>query len=187
MQNEHNNEIYTHMQVKTNEELIQIWQENDHVAWHDEVFDIIAELLQERLGELPPQNEPIYTENQREEKKLALLQAKTVIYGDPDNQPEFYDPVEIMKLDQWLKWASILIVISTFLANFRLFYQEALYFFYVFKLQTPSEIIVVILSSVITILMIVGTCILFYFVLNALRLILKILMQMEFTSRGVKL
>ena len=187
MQNKRSNEIYQAMMIKTDEELVQIWQENDHVSWHDEVFEVIAELLQERLGVLPTQDEPIFSEEQRDEKITAILEEQKVIYGDPDNQPVFYDPAEIIKLDKWLKWASYIIVVSTLLANFRTFNQEGHYLIYIFRVQSASEIVFILLTTLITILMILGTCVLFYFVLYGLRLILKILMQMEFTSRGVKL
>jgi ABC-type multidrug transport system fused ATPase/permease subunit len=40
---------------KDTEELIEIWQRNDRDAWSDGAFDAIRIILQERIGELPPQ------------------------------------------------------------------------------------------------------------------------------------
>jgi hypothetical protein len=54
------NEIRTVMQFKDTDELIYIWQSNNHYEWTDEAFTVVREILLERLGELPAQNEPVY-------------------------------------------------------------------------------------------------------------------------------
>jgi hypothetical protein len=52
--------IYSNLQLKDTEELLEIWTQNDREAWTDEAFDVIRELLAERLGELPKQNQVVY-------------------------------------------------------------------------------------------------------------------------------
>lgn len=39
--------------------MLNIWQTNDRVEWSDIAFEVIQELLLDRLGEVPPQNPPI--------------------------------------------------------------------------------------------------------------------------------
>jgi hypothetical protein len=52
-------QIHSNLNLKETDELIDIWQTNDRVEWSELAFDIIQQILQQRLGELPPQNEPI--------------------------------------------------------------------------------------------------------------------------------
>jgi hypothetical protein len=47
------------MNLKETDELVEIWETNDRVAWTELAFDVVQEILRNRLGELPPQNEPI--------------------------------------------------------------------------------------------------------------------------------
>lgn len=52
-------QLYRNFNQKATDELIEIWQANNHVAWSELTFDVIQEILLERLVDLPPQNEPI--------------------------------------------------------------------------------------------------------------------------------
>ena len=51
--------IYNNLNQKKTDELVEIWQKNDRIEWTDEAFAVIQEILLDRLGELPPQAEPI--------------------------------------------------------------------------------------------------------------------------------
>jgi hypothetical protein len=51
--------IRSAMQDKETDELIQIWLVHDQTAWTDEAFEVVKELLIERLGKLPDQNMPM--------------------------------------------------------------------------------------------------------------------------------
>jgi hypothetical protein len=46
-------QIYQHLSEKETEELVTIWQENDHEAWTEEAFEAVKTILLERLGALP--------------------------------------------------------------------------------------------------------------------------------------
>jgi uncharacterized membrane protein YhaH (DUF805 family) len=59
MSTELRNQAYRILNQKETDELIRIWQLNDHAEWSEMAFDVIREILQERHAELPPQNEPI--------------------------------------------------------------------------------------------------------------------------------
>lgn len=45
---------YRTFNQKETDELVEIWQTNNRYEWADLTFDVIREILQERLGELPP-------------------------------------------------------------------------------------------------------------------------------------
>jgi hypothetical protein len=52
-------QLYRNLDQKTTDELIEIWQTNDQDEWSEMTFEVIREILIQRLAELPPQNEPI--------------------------------------------------------------------------------------------------------------------------------
>jgi len=56
MQDQHRQQIHYNLSLKATDELLEIWQSGDASEWEAGVFDIIAEILQERLGALPPQS-----------------------------------------------------------------------------------------------------------------------------------
>ncbi len=47
--------IYSNLQTRPTAELVEVWEENDHGEWSDEAFSAIQEILQARLGTVPPQ------------------------------------------------------------------------------------------------------------------------------------
>ena len=64
MSNELRKQIYGSLSQKGTDELIEIWQTNDHIEWTEMAFDVIREILQERLVELPSQDVPINMTNE---------------------------------------------------------------------------------------------------------------------------
>ncbi len=181
MQSEIHAEIYQAMSLKSEEELLEIWQKNDHVGWRDEVFDVIAEILQERQVELPLQNEAILNEEQRENLEMSEDMPDEE-EGDEtqENQPAFYDPAEADRLDKWLKWLSYAIVVVTILSNLSLFPS----FQYLFSQLLGSTLLTTILGIVVPLIIIAGNCALMYFAVYALKMILRILREMEVKSRA---
>jgi hypothetical protein len=59
MNDDLSNQIYNNLNLRETDELLEIWQTNDHVEWTDIAFDVIQEILKNRQEELPLQNEPI--------------------------------------------------------------------------------------------------------------------------------
>jgi hypothetical protein len=51
-------QIQQRMQEKDTEELLDIWKRNDRSEWTDVAFEVVREILVERIGEAPPQNTP---------------------------------------------------------------------------------------------------------------------------------
>lgn len=66
-------QIYNSLSQKETDELVEIWQTNDRVQWTEMAFDVIREILQERLGELSPQDEPVYETNRPNEITTMTL------------------------------------------------------------------------------------------------------------------
>jgi hypothetical protein len=64
-------QILSAMRLKTTEELIEIWRENDLTKWRKEAIDVVKELLLERLENLPEQNEPVGAEKIIDVKDFA--------------------------------------------------------------------------------------------------------------------
>src|SRR5436309_767166 len=60
MGNDFRTEMYNMLKLKETDELVEIWIKNDRVERSALVFDVIREILQERLGEILPQDEPVY-------------------------------------------------------------------------------------------------------------------------------
>ncbi|MGA7193313.1 MAG: hypothetical protein WBW94_06745 [Anaerolineales bacterium] len=54
-------EIYANMQLKTTDELLRIWEENDHEEWTPLAFDLIKQILFQRTGVLP--DVPVFHKN----------------------------------------------------------------------------------------------------------------------------
>lgn len=46
-------EIYRNLKLKETDDLLEIWREGDPEEWDEGVFEIIRDILQERLGQLP--------------------------------------------------------------------------------------------------------------------------------------
>jgi tetratricopeptide (TPR) repeat protein len=47
------NQIYNNLLLKETEDLLEIWQKNDSNEWNEKVFEIVKEILVERLGYIP--------------------------------------------------------------------------------------------------------------------------------------
>ncbi len=58
MNDDFRNEVFSMLILKDTEELVEIWQKNDRSAWSEVAFDVIREILLNRLGSLPPQDTP---------------------------------------------------------------------------------------------------------------------------------
>jgi len=73
-------QIYERMNFKETGELLEIWRKGDREEWTESAFDVIKEILLDRLGEIPPEEEKqgvsVSAQNKRayhSEKKLLLI------------------------------------------------------------------------------------------------------------------
>jgi hypothetical protein len=53
-------QIFSNINLKETDELVDIWITNDRTEWSDTAFDVVEEILEQRLDELPVQNVPIF-------------------------------------------------------------------------------------------------------------------------------
>src|ERR1043165_7536267 len=175
--------IFNELNLRDTEDLLEIWQTNDHVEWSDQAFNVIKEILQNRGIEIPQQDEPIneYDENEVEIENYDFSHEELKII-DNENPPDFYDPYEVLKVSKWIDLAMkvmIGLVIVQNLLNIsapwniaRSYFINSEYFWGAY----PFTVLIVAANIATGIL-------LTYFPLKFLSQILKILMQMEFNSR----
>jgi small-conductance mechanosensitive channel len=86
--------IYPSMQEKETDELLRIWKENDREQWSDTAFEVIHDILLERIGQLPEQAP-------REEVKREL--------------EHLHNPMTLLRISSWsniLSWFILILTIS---------------------------------------------------------------------------
>ena len=176
MTDELRKQIYENLDLKETEELVEIWRTNDRVEWTEQAFDVVREILKDRLGKLPKQNEPVFKH----------------ITPDPDDQidenaPILYKPREVLWLEMWLNRAAIIAVIaSIFPSLLELNRMQGIVWGYFANYNGEFNPLSWVITIIVFVSSVVLQSIIIYFPLKALGSILKILMQMEFKSRGVK-
>ena len=186
-------QIYKNFNQEETETLLEIWETNNRSEWSDLAFEILREILQERMDEVPPQN--IQTSVPKKFEKGFL--EKAIEWFSEDNEkneypenwaeadnPAFYDPQEALKLYQWLnKLAKAMIPVSILLGLVtfpQIFDIAQSYFINSLNDMTLVIWLFTLVSLAVGIaLQIIST----YYPLKALAYILKILMQFEHNSR----
>jgi hypothetical protein len=185
MSNELRQQIYNNLNLKETEELVEIWQKNDRVEWSETTFEVLQEILQQRLGELPPQDEPIFEYTEDEEGDIQADEDQAI---DDDNSPEFYKPKEVLWLDKWLYQAAIAAIVASVISSLlelpRM--QRITLSYFAGNSLSAANFWSWVIAIVVFSFAVVLECILIYFPLKALGTILKILMEMEFNSRVIK-
>lgn len=183
--------IYQSMNFKSTEELTEIWQTNDRAVWSDMTFEVIYEILTQRLKEVPMQNEPVY-EHLMQEKRPSFFQRIHFIPGvHPDEEsyaseyaPEFYRPREVMKLHHWLNWLAIAAAVMNIFRDFsNISTTHNIVWSYFFHHTLEWEAAAWMIAFLIVVVITTISSALVYLTLKALASILKILMEMEYNSR----
>lgn len=180
-------QVRNSLDIKETDELLAIWQANDRAAWTGMTFELLEEILRERLGELPPQDSlpaemPGGEDAKGEGGGLAAWEEKLLAN---DNWPEFYDPVEVVSLVNTLdKVALAAVGLNVFvgLSSFDMLRDAftGLFPFTGSGLGSLFGLFFSMFSVVVTILL---GIIVTYFPLKALAHILRILAEMEYNSR----
>ena len=176
-------QIYSRMNLKETDDLLEIWQTNDRAEWSDTAFQVIEEILKERSIALPRQNPPVYehTEKEDEIKEFNFSEAELKIIGD-ENPPEFYNPADVIKTGKQIETVARVMIglgIATAVANSSTSFRIAQGYFFT---KPNSSIVYIVTATIVLLNAAVGISIV-YFPLQALSRILKILMEMEFNSR----
>jgi len=180
MSDELRNQIRNNLSLKDTNELLEIWKINDRVEWSDTAFEVLREVLRERVKETPPQDEPILEHKEEPMQDDGLEEWETKLLDD-ENQPELYNTLEVLKLrDNINKVAIGVIIVYVLLGLLNFQFVSA------FLQGTPisfSETLRSLPNAMFTILTIGLQIVITYFPLKALAHILRILMEMEFRSR----
>lgn len=98
-------QIVQNMEAKTTDELLQIWQRNDTQAWTSQAFQVIHDILQDRLGVVPPQGVALAVD------PPAEVQAKAgPDENDTGDEDTYTTPSAVLDLAYWLSIASKVVV-----------------------------------------------------------------------------
>lgn len=126
----------------------------------------------------------IYEENsESQDRGLPAWEAKLL---DNDNQPEFYDPLEVLELrDNINKTATAVIIIFSWTNLLNLSYYSFLIRSY-FRVAEEYSLMVDVIVLILTCLAAAVAVAITYYPLKALTHILRILMEMEFNSRNTQ-
>ena len=182
MNSELHEQIYRNMNLKETDELLNIWQTNNRAEWTDEAMQIVKDILLERGMEIPDQGEPVYEIEGEEEIDDGLDESEARLLED-ENQPEFYDTLEVIDLkDKINKTAKIVIVVYVLesIIYFRSYLSLVGSYFMNYDGFTP---LIYFIAFVISLLTTAISIAIIYFPLKSLSNILRILMEMEYRSR----
>lgn len=172
-------QIHASLNAKATEELLEIWKTNDRVQWSDLAFEILEEILTQRVESLPNQDDPILEYQDGEEKADDLEDWEAKIL-DREEQPELYDTLEVINIvdniNRVAKAVIVIYAISNIVNSY--FFEELL------KGAISLDGLAPVLWNFFTTVVFAALQIsIVYFPLKALSYILRILMEMEFNSR----
>ncbi len=177
--------LYSRFNQRDTDELLSIWQENNRGDWSDLAFDVLREILQERLGEVPPQSEPTFERAAPDDAGDVSQERIDQLLAD-EEAPVFYNPREVLGLAKWLKRVAIGMVGVTIMAS--LVYLPSAY--ESLRSFSPMDSFPKTLVWGLTLLLVGGPtalqCALYYWGFRWLAFVLKMLMEMEFTSREAR-
>lgn len=177
-------QIRSNFQQKDLYELLAIWRSNNRTMWSDTAFEVLHEVLKERIREIPPQNDPILADEELIEEVYGendgLEEWELKLLGSED-QPELYDPIQTIVLRRNVDRLIVAVIVVYVLLAILNFQPVRMYFQGVSLSINDVEITV---SNMVTTTLGTAVKIAFvYFPLKALSHILRILMEMEFNSR----
>ena len=188
MSGELRDQIYNELNLRETEDLLDIWHTNDREEWSDMAFEVINEILTARLGDISPQEETTYTADAHEADGADInegLDEWEVKALDAENQPEFYDTLEVITLKENIDRTLKVVIVVNLLIGFAQFtWYRSLVSAYVpnrYDLSFAVNIIAVLIDAFGVGLQMA----IMYYPLKALMNILRILMEMEFRSRKV--
>jgi hypothetical protein len=178
-------QIHANLDLKETEDLRELWQTNDRVEYTETAFDVLREILLERLGELPPQAEPVLEHLESEpvdESDEAECWGK---FTGRQNNPAFYEPRQVLWLVKWLNRAAIGLIFATVLPSLLEMPRVQRSVLALFMGNVEWNLVAWLITLVVFAFAMALQSIVLYFSLNALGTILKILMEMEFNSHPV--
>jgi hypothetical protein len=181
MNEELREQIHNNLKLKDIYELLEIWRINNRVVWSDTTFEVLREILKEKMREIPLQEQPILKEEEEIVQDNKGLKNWEVILLNKESQPELYNPAEVITFGRNVNRLAIAVAVVYILLAFlnsqalQMYLQGTSLSFNDITISFPNILTALLYPS----LQIVFT----YFPLKALAHILRILMEMEFNSR----
>lgn len=163
--------VYSNLNLKSTEELVEIWKQKNKEEWTELALEIVEEILITRLGEIPDQIMLFQENSENDDQHIKLELSDT---------PEFYNPKDVIMVEKWLIRASnalILLITINSLFNYKSYYSMASA-----MLENNNVTGHYIAVFMIIILLAINAAIIF-FPMRGIGFVLKILMQIEFNSR----
>ena len=175
-------QIRSRLNLLETDELINIWHTNDHVAWTDLAFDVIQEILIERIGE-PPSQDKLVANDIPTDLDLEVGDNENND-NNHENEPDFYEPNEVLWLEKWLNRAALASIGATILVNLVSLpnMRNIILTFNMVNLQWEALSWVIAIIIFVVVVAIEST--IYYEALKTMGVVLRILMEMEFNSRG---
>lgn len=103
-----------------------------------------------------------------------------------EDLPVFYNPVSVLQMDEYLKWTAFIMVAVTFGTSIFSINSMAQNVAIVLTQTTTPNILAWIVTAILFLIIVGASSAVYYFPLRALGNVLKILMEMEYNSRGIK-
>lgn len=173
-------QIFRELDTRDTDDLLRIWQTNDRVDWSDEAFEAIREILQKRLGELPPQSAPITVREALSSQDDHLEDWEEALLND-ENQPDLYDVIEVLTLKRRVDILAVaVIVVNVLLGLLRVQFIRGILSGVLPSAASMGQALPELFGMVVGVGLNIAVL---YFPLKMLVQILRILMQMEFNSR----
>ncbi len=169
-------QIAANLRTMSTDELLALWVTNDRTNWSDTAFEAAASILTERGVTLPEQNPPVAESEVDDESEEELE-------DEPQGEPVFYRPDEVFSLARTIGWLAPTSVVITVLGGVPS--SIALVRFY--SQYFPDRFLATLITVPLGIVVLAVQCALVYFGLKALSAVLRMLMEMEFDSRGARL
>jgi len=180
-------QIRSNLNLKETDELLDIWTINNRASWSDQAFEAIEDILKERGVEIPEQNDPVYkmdeeiaAEETVDDDGLDEWEAKVL---DDENQPEFYDTLEVITLKDNISKTLKAVIVVNILGGVTIFQWVNGIVGSYFPNRQELRPLLYLIAFIVTALSVAIEIAIVYFPLKALAHILCILMEMEFRSR----
>jgi hypothetical protein len=172
MNSKYYQQVYSSLELKETDDLVEIWKRNDRKEWTDEAFDAIRIILIDRLGSLP---------DQRTDKEEFNDSSDS---SGVENQiiPAYYSPDKILRLCKIMDIVAPVSVFVYLLANYQTFIQQILPLFQPYDDKSAN-----IIQLSLLILNLAVYCAILYLALRALSSILRILLQMADNSQKTQI
>ncbi len=177
-------QIRNNLNLKDTDELLEIWQTNDRVEWSDKTFEVLEEILKERINEIPLQDDAILDPAQHKSIEDDDFEDWEMKLLDDENQPDFYDTLEVLTLKDKINRVALAVIVVNIVIG--LMTLPTIQGMLMGAFPTIGNIPAIIVSFVVVFLGVGIEIIITYFPLKALAQILRILMEMEFNSRKAR-